>query len=576
MKSHLSLAFLLLVCPAVASAQDVPERLLSDKTQVYLRWDGLEAHRAAFDKTALAQIMKGDMGQFVSEVGKQMKEKIQGALSIGQILGGIPPDLVEKIQTDGAEASKLLEVVGKHGVILGIEVRALDPPAVQATLIFPRAGKPSGPFLALIRTAAYLAKQEVKEHKLSGRNVSVWEAGPVQITAWIEGADAVLTIGTDKPEAVLERIAAKGTSLGSHPLFQKVQGFKEFETGTRGFVNLASLVQLARGRGKEIAALIDDLGLTGLQSLAFYSGFDGPAERSLVELHIPGPRKGLLKLASNKAFKLADLPAMPPDVTSFSAMNMDWTALFDAGRTAVEGVLKIVAPDEAKQVPQFLQQADQFVGISLRDDLLGSLDTLTMQYSSPSEGIFSLGQVYLIKVRDLKKLQAALDKLALSLGTMPSIPVTIKKRTYRGLELREIQTQAPGFIYAPTFGIHNNWLVVSLYPQPVHGFILRATGELPAWAPGTRLKENLQKFPGEYVSVSVSDPRPTVRFLLSFLPTVMAGLNSVSNFTGVSLDVSLLPNAQEVTQHLFPNVSITTDDGANLRIETRASLALPF
>src|SRR5438874_3208742 len=421
MKSLLSLVFLFLVCPAVASAQDVPERLLSDKTQVYLRWDGLEAHRAAFDKTALAQIMKGDMGQFISEVSKQVKEKIQGALSIGQILGGIPPDLVEKIQTDGAEASKLLEVVGKHGVILGIEVRALDPPAVQATLIFPQAGKPSGPFLALIRTAAYLAKQEVKEHKLSGRNVSVWEAGPVQITAWIEGADAVLTIGTDKPEAVLERIAAKGTSLGSHPLFQKVQGFKEFETGTRGFVNLTSLVQLARGRGKEVAALIDDLGLAGLQSLVFYSGFDGPAERSLVELHIPGPRKGLLKLASNKAFKLADLPTMPPDVTNFSAMNVDWSAAFDVARTAVEDVLKIADPDSAKQVPQFIQQIDQVVGINVRDDLLGSLDTLTMQYSSPSEGIFSLGQVTLIKVRDVKKLQGALDKVALSLGTMPGI-----------------------------------------------------------------------------------------------------------------------------------------------------------
>src|SRR5260370_494975 len=158
MKSHLSLAFLFLVCPAVASAQDVPERLLSDQTQVYLRWDGLEAHRAAFDKTALAQIMKGDMGQFVSEVGKQVKEKIQGALSIGQILGGIPPDLVEKIQTDGAEASKLLEVVGKHGVILGIEVRALDPPAVQATLVFPPGGKPDAPCPGLLRTAPCFAR----------------------------------------------------------------------------------------------------------------------------------------------------------------------------------------------------------------------------------------------------------------------------------------------------------------------------------------------------------------------------------------------------------------------------------
>ncbi len=576
MKSHLRLAVFFLIFPAVASAQDAPERLLSEKTQVYLRWDGLEAHRAAFDKTALAQILKGDLGRFISETIKQGKDRFGAMLSVDQILGGVPPELVEKIQADGTEAAKLLGMLGQHGVILGVEIRSLDPPVVQGTLIFPQAGKPSGPFLALMRTAAYLAKQEVKEQKISGRSVQVIQAGPIQVAGWIEGADAVLTISTDKPEAILERIASKNAGLTSHPLFQKVQGFKEFETGTRGFVDLASLVQFARGRGKEISALIDDLGLTGLQSLVVYLGYDGAAERSLVELHIPGPRKGLLKLASNKAFKLADLPAMPPDVTGFSAMNLDWAALFDVGRSAVEDVLKIVAPDEAKQVPQFLQQADQFLGISLRDDLFGSLDTLTMQYSSPSEGILSLGQVELVKVKDVKKLQGALDKIAKSLSAIPGVPLVIKKKPYRGVELREIQIQSPGFFYAPTYGIYKDWFLISLYPQPVHGFILRQTGEIPAWAPGASLKQNLDKFPGEYVSVSVSDPRPTVRFLLSVLPTVMAGISSASNFTGISLDVSLLPNAQEVTRHLFPNVSITTDDGTTLRMETRASLALPF
>ena len=576
MKSHLGLALFFLVFPAVASAQDAPERLLSEKTQIYLRWDGLEAHRAAFDKTALAQILKGDLGRFISETIKQGKDRFGAMLSVDQILGGVPPELVDKIQTDGAEAAKLLGMLGQHGVILGVEIRSLDPPVVQGTLIFPQAGKPSGPFLALMRTAAYLAKQEIKEQKISGRSVQVIQAGPIQVAGWIEGADAVLTISTDKPEAILERIASKNAGLTSHPLFQKVQGFKEFETGTRGFVDLASLVQFARGRGKEISALIDDLGLTGLQSLVVYLGYDGAAERSLVELHIPGPRKGLLKLAGNKAFKLADLPAMPPDVTAFSAMNIEWTALFDVGRSAVEDVLKIVAPDEAKQVPQFLQQADQFLGISLRDDLFGSLDTLTMQYSSPSEGILSLGQVELVKVKDVKKLQGSLDKVAKSLSAIPGVPLVIKKKPYRGVELREIQIQSPGFFYAPTYGMYKDWFLISLYPQPVHGFILRQTGEIPAWAPGASLKQNLDKFPGEYVSVSVSDPRPTVRFLLSVLPTVMAGISSASNFTGISLDVSLLPNAQEVTRHLFPNVSITTDDGKTLRMETRASLALPF
>jgi len=52
MKSRRTLALLFLLLPSLASAQEAPERLLSEKTQVYLRWDGLEAHRAAFEKTA--------------------------------------------------------------------------------------------------------------------------------------------------------------------------------------------------------------------------------------------------------------------------------------------------------------------------------------------------------------------------------------------------------------------------------------------------------------------------------------------------------------------------------------------
>jgi hypothetical protein len=576
MKFCPSLALLILLLPTLASAQEAPERLLSEKTQVYLRWDGMEAHQAAFEKTALAKILQGDLGRFFSEAIKQAKEKVNAALSNEQILGGNPPDVIRKIQTDGAEAIKLLDILGKHGVILGIEVRALDPPAAQGTLIFPQAGKPDGPFLALVRIISNLAKVELKEQKIAGRGVFVVPAGPVQIAAWIEGADAVLTIGTDQPDATIKRIVAKGPGLAGQSLFQKVQGFKEFETATRGFIELASLVQLGRSRGKEVAALIDDLGLAGLRSLIFYSGFDGPAERSLIELHIPGPRKGLLKLTGTKAFKLADLPPMPPDVTDFSASNLDWTGLFDVGRTAVEGVLKIVAPDEAKQVSPIIEQGNQVLGINLRDDLLGSLDTLTMQYSSPSEGIFSLGQVTLIKVKDVKKLQTALDNLAKKLGSSPGVPVAVKKKPYHGVELRQIDIRSPGIFYAPTLGIHKDWLVFSLYPQPVHGFILRSNGTLPAWKPGDGLKKNLDKFPGEYVSVSVSDPRPTVRFLLSVLPTIVAGVNSASEFTGFTLDVSLLPNAQEVTQHLFPNVSIATDDGETLRLETLASLAFPF
>jgi len=38
----------------------------------------------------------------------------------------------------------------------------------------------------------------------------------------------------------------------------------------------------------------------------------------------------------------------------------------------------------------------------------------------------------------------------------------------------------------------------------------------------------------------------------------------------------LIPHARMATNHLFPNITVTTDDGKKIRSETRASLALPF
>ena len=66
----LCLVLVLLLAPtAVRAAEDgAPERLLPAGTQIFVRWDGIEPHRAAFDKTALGKMLKGDMGKFLSSV----------------------------------------------------------------------------------------------------------------------------------------------------------------------------------------------------------------------------------------------------------------------------------------------------------------------------------------------------------------------------------------------------------------------------------------------------------------------------------------------------------------------------
>jgi hypothetical protein len=117
-------------------------------------------------------------------------------------------------------------------------------------------------------------------------------------------------------------------------------------------------------------------------------------------------------------------------------------------------------------------------------------------------------------------------------------------------------------------------LAISFYPQPVQGFIRRANGDLAAWKPSARVQESLKQLPQEFTSISFSDPRPSIHQLLSIAPVIGGLVDSLQ--PEINFDVGALPNAQEATQHLFPNVSVVSDTGKAIRMDTRASLALPF
>ena len=94
-----------------------------------------------------------------------------------------------------------------------------------------------------------------------------------------------------------------------------------------------------------------------------------------------------------------------------------------------------------------------------------------------------------------------------------------------------------------------------------------------------RRRKRRAQFPTEFNSIHISDPRPAVRFVISVTPFVLNLVNTFGPF-GVPgfrpFDLELIPNSQEVTRHLFPNVTVVTDDGKRLRTETRGSLLLPF
>src|SRR5258706_3192927 len=108
---------LLLLLPVVVRAQDAPESLLPATTQIYIRWDGVEAHRAAYVKSALGQMMQGDTGGFVNDLYGQIQDGLSALLTVDQLLGGVAPDKLAKMQADANESAQLPALLSQNGFI---------------------------------------------------------------------------------------------------------------------------------------------------------------------------------------------------------------------------------------------------------------------------------------------------------------------------------------------------------------------------------------------------------------------------------------------------------------------------
>jgi hypothetical protein len=573
---HLHVLATVLLLPGLGSAaEDIPERLLPSSIQVYLRWDGVDAHKAAYAKTSLGRLMKGDTGTFIAGVFDKLQTSSASLLTVENLRRGLDPKALKKMQADAKAAAKLFPQLGKHGFILAGQLRQLDPPQGDLFLILPGMGEDPDPFFGALRLAVGLSQGQIHETKIAGRTVASLELPPVNLSWWVEGKHAVLVLSTDKPGVVVKNIASSDRSPGTEQsLFQRVAAFKEFETDARAFVDVSAFAQMGAKRGKEVAKLLDVLGLMGLRSLALYSGFAGRFVRGRIEWDMPGPRKGLLTLMSGKPFQLSDVPSMPPDVVSWNMSNLDTAALYDVAYKAAEQIVGLISPEDLPKVKEFVKQANALLGVDLRKDLLGSLGNRFATYTSPGDGLLSFGTTLLVEVKDADKLAGTLEQIIRNLGAASGVQLRIKKRDYRGVAIHEVHVQQKGFIFVPTYTIHKNWLVLSWYPQPVQAFIQRTRGELAAWKPSEQTQSSLSKLPQTFTSITYSDPRPSLKFLLSVAPLIAGAVSSFN--PGLNLEVGTLPPTPEVTKHLFPNIAVTSDDGKTLRQDSLDSLALPL
>jgi hypothetical protein len=547
MYQRLALAALLL-CPALSWAQAPQETALPAQSQLYLRFDGMKAHRNAYEQTVAGKLMQGELGTFLKELGKYAVDLLQRAAQNQPEAGPWIDDAVG-----------LIGVLYQNGLSLGVEVQQVNPPTAHGVLVFPKAGGEGGTLLPLLQKVAEAGKVEVKDIKVGKRFVHQVQGAPVMIGWWAEADD----------------VDGGKTGLDKHPLYRKVRDFKAFTTASRGYVDIGALVRVVADIAPPAREIVDELGISALGSVTFVTGFDGPAQRSVTELEAPSPRKGLMTMGSRKTVRLQDLPPLPSDLTTVSAGTMDIGKSYEVLLQLVQTGVKIFAPAQEETAKEAVKTIEALLGVNLKADLFDQFGQVYVLYNSPSESLLGFSPTTAVQVKDGKKIVDALERMTKAAGFIPGLELSWTKREYKGGQLLDLQFKFnEASSHVATLGLYRDWLVFAGYPQPIKGFILRGNRELPAWQTEPKLAKVLAQFPAEYSSISISDPRPTIEALLTAAPFLLNLINTVSvqALPGMrSFDIGLIPHAQETTRSLFPSVSVTTDDGRTVRIETRSS-----
>ena len=230
MRIHLgAVLVLILLSPAVRS-QDKgksPESFLSADAVFYVHFDGIDAHRAAYEKTALAKVMKEDLGDFIEYAGPQLFETLFGGGPFG--FRGGPNRRLEKARVEFATAAAC---VAKNGIALAIEVPEkggakfkgrrdlFHIEGAQATVVFPQGAlaKNKAQLVPFFLAMAGVGELEVTERKARQRNVQFVDGGDFRAIWWDEGDHLVLTLGWLPIERTLDVIDGKSPNVATLPV----------------------------------------------------------------------------------------------------------------------------------------------------------------------------------------------------------------------------------------------------------------------------------------------------------------------------------------------------------------------
>jgi prepilin-type processing-associated H-X9-DG protein len=577
---------------AAAWAQEAktpaPEKLLPADAVLYIGWDGTDAHRAAWEKTAAHNaLVTNGLGEVLSSY-TEYAESMAGGAPIRQMVTGL-----EKLAAGGFQ------------MVVGIPNSGDGPPSPQVTIVVP------GGAAAIPEIKAMLANVPpgtIETEKVGSRVVTRGqppEFSGAEIGWWAEGKHLVVAIGPGAVDTALNTAAGKAPSIETSAVWKKYRPKADFDVALTAWLDLAqarkvfggmpvSTPRPGQGQSATVNDILKTLGLDRIGSAAMRVGFKGKALWTETTIEAPSPREGLLAWDA-KPITLEDLPPLPAGTDGFYAGRMNWSS---AGKGLVRigaELSRLLDGEDAPSFDEHFEVLQRQLGVDFQRDLFESLGDVLVVYGDTRQGVLGLGSGLAIAVDDAKTLRETLDKLTGRLmqgGGGPMLPqIQAAKRSGRTMTYIDL----PGFpVITPSWAVDDKWLIFGLSPQTVDVFLRRVDGKLDRWTPPPEVKSALAEMPTKYTSLTYSDPRDGYRTALGAAPMIMSwftmrmqqqmmmqqqfGGGGVPAMAFVSpISVVDLPPGEVVTQSLFPNVSVGSQTDKEFRWTSRTSLpAVPF
>jgi type II secretory pathway pseudopilin PulG len=548
-----------------------PEQLLGAASFLAARYDGADAHMLEIKQTADWR-----------------------ALEETQLMARVL-DLVQMVATASSEQTgivvrQLLDHIRRKGLTAAVALGGEDAGLPVLGVVLHEAGRYGSLVASLLRELPESTVGDLGEAELlAGRKAYVLRSpGGLELTWWDEGGHLAIGVGTGAWQWMLAARVGDIESLDRSPMWAGLRSAEGFETTSFGWFDVDSLVQrfgaqqlppFASGTSLTVQQFLRQLGVTGLRSVTMQTGFRGAATWSETRVNGSVDPGVLQRYLKPTVLKLDELPPLPQKVSGFSAAKLNLAGLMDASMAMGVRLQGVMGDDPLIGTDGAFNWLQSFVGGYTLRQFLGGLGDVWCEYNDPQPMVVPVGYspVLAVSVRDQEAVAAGLYRLeSLLQGVLAGAGgVTLERaqkgdRSYWTLKSEELPV-------APTLMLTKSWLAIAVNPPALEGLVLREAGEQGRWVPDELVQGALSELPGEFGSISVSDPVPTYRQMFETLPMALLVLNSqvLPNLgEGLELPFGLedMPAAESVLEPMFPNVSVGYATEVGYAWKTRQSV----